>query len=83
MTLAACVAHAPLGQHDLIMANTTSIGQAGLQGWRVKVADAVAAPVSQRTPFNEDQVRGLVGVTFFVLSVMYIVKTVKTVAGRT
>ena len=58
------------------MASATRIGTAGLQGWRRKVGDAVAEPVAQRTPLGGEQVRALVGATFFVLSVMYVVKTV-------
>ena len=58
------------------MASPTEIGQAGLQGWREKVGDGVASPIAKRTPFGEDQIRGAVGALFFVLSVMYIVKTI-------
>ena len=64
------------------MATATQVGQAGLQGWREKVADGVAAPVSERTPLGEDQVRALIGGAFFVLSVLYVVKTLKVAAGR-
>lgn len=59
------------------MATATGVGQAGLQGWREKVADGVAGPVAQRTPLGEDQVRALIGGAFFVLSVIYIVQAVK------
>jgi hypothetical protein len=52
------------------------MGQAGLQGWREKVADAVSEPVAKRAPLDEDQVRGFIGGAFFVLSVIYVVKTV-------
>jgi hypothetical protein len=58
------------------MASPTEIGQAGLQGWREKVGDGVASPIAKRTSFDEDQVRGAIGVLFFVLSVMYVVKTI-------
>lgn len=58
------------------MASAAQIATAGLQGWRRKVADAVAEPVAQRTPLANEQVRAAVGALFFVLSVMYIVKTV-------
>ena len=58
------------------MANPTQMGQAGLQGWREKVADAVAEPVAKRAPLDEDQVRAFIGGAFFVLSVIYVVKTV-------
>jgi len=60
------------------MASATRIGTAGLQGWRRKVGDAVAEPVAQRTPLGREQVRALVGALFFVLSVMYVVKTVSS-----
>ena len=64
------------------MTTATQVGQAGLQGWREKVADGVAAPVSNRTPLGEDHVRALIGGAFFVLSVLYVVKTLKAAAGR-
>jgi hypothetical protein len=58
------------------MATATQLGQAGLQGWREKLADGVAEPVARRAPLDADQVRALLGAVFFVLSVLYIVKTV-------
>jgi hypothetical protein len=57
------------------MASTTELGKAGLQGWREKVADGVANPVSSKTPLDEDQVRAAIGALFFVLAVLYVVKT--------
>ena len=57
------------------MTSLTRIGHAGLQGWRKKVADVLAGPVSSRTPAGEEHVRALVGATFFALAVMYVVKT--------
>ena len=62
------------------MPSYTDVAQAGLQGWRKKVADGVAGPLSGRTPLSEDQARALLGATFFVLSVLYVVKTSTTVA---
>ena len=64
------------------MSNATQIGQAGLQGWREKVADGVAAPVSKRTPLDEDQVRAAIGALFFVLSVVYVGQAVKAARAR-
>jgi hypothetical protein len=58
------------------MATATQVGQAGLQGWRVKVADGIAEPVARRAPLEADQVRALLGAVFFVLSVLYVAKTV-------
>lgn len=64
------------------MTTATQVGHAGLQGWREKVADGVAEPVSNRTPLDEDQVRAIIGGAFFVLSIMYVVKTVRAAAAR-
>ena len=49
------------------MATATRLGQAGLQGWREKVADGIAEPVARRA---------LLGGIFFALSVLYVVKTI-------
>lgn len=58
------------------MQTPTQLGTAGLQGWRAKAADAVAEPLAQRSPLDEEQVRAAIGALFFVLAVMYVVKTV-------
>ncbi len=58
------------------MAKATELGQAGLQGWREKVADGISQPVANRAPLEEDQVRAVLGAAFFVLSVLYVVKTI-------
>jgi hypothetical protein len=52
------------------------LGRAGLQGWRSKVADAAGPLVARRTPFSEDEVKATLGAVFFVLSVVYVVRTV-------
>jgi hypothetical protein len=62
--------------------SATQIGTAGLQGWRRKVGDAVAEPLAQRTPLGSEQIRAAVGALFFVLSVMYVVKTVSIAARQ-
>jgi hypothetical protein len=64
------------------MATATEMGQAGLQGWREKVADVVSEPVAKRAPLEEDQVRAAIGALFFVLSVMYVFKTVTGVVKQ-
>lgn len=58
------------------MATATELGQTGLQGWREKVADGVSQPVAKRAPLDEDQVRAAIGAVFFVLAVIYVVKTI-------
>ncbi len=58
------------------MATVTELGQAGLSGWREKVADGISQPVADRAPIEEDQVRAVVGAAFFVLAVIYVAKTI-------
>jgi hypothetical protein len=58
------------------MATATQLGQTGLQGWREKVADGISQPVAKRAPLEEDQVRAVVGAVFFVLALIYVVKTI-------
>ena len=62
--------------------DAVAFGKAGLQGWRAKVGDAVAGPLSQRSPLTDEQVRAVVGGLFFVLSLIYVVGTVKRLARR-
>ncbi len=62
--------------------DTVSIANAALKGWRAKVADAVARPVSRQTRLTDDQVRAAVGASFFVLSMVYVVGTIRRLASR-
>jgi hypothetical protein len=64
------------------MPTATQAGQAGLQGWRVKVADGIAKPVSDHTKLSEDQVRAVVGAAFFILAVIYVANTLRALAQQ-
>ena len=57
------------------MTTATELGQTGLQGWREKVADGISPSVARRAPVAEDQVRALIGAAFFILAVIYVLKT--------
>lgn len=59
-----------------------AVGKAGLKGWRAKAADAVATPVASRSSFSDDQVRAAVGAAFFALAVVYVVGSMRRMAGR-
>ena len=61
--------------------DAVSFGQAGLQGWRVRVADAVATPVARHSGLSEEQARAAAGALFFVLSLVYVVGTIRRIAG--
>ncbi len=60
------------------MVDPRRVGQAGLKGWRQKVAARVASPIAQRTPLSEADARALIGAIFFALSLIYVAKTSKT-----
>jgi hypothetical protein len=64
------------------MTTATRAGQAGLQGWRAKLADKVAGPVANHTKLDEDQVRGLVGAAFLILAVIYIANAVRALVQQ-
>jgi hypothetical protein len=57
------------------MAKTQTL-EAGLVGWREKLATRVDKPVSKRTPLNADQVRAILGAIFFVSSALYVTRAV-------
>lgn len=58
------------------------LGEAGLKGWRARVADAVAGPVARNSRFDVEQVRNLVGLLFLVLAITYVVSAARQVARR-
>jgi hypothetical protein len=62
------------------MPKTEHFGHAGLTGWRETVADKVASPVAGKTKASEDQVRAIVGATFFLLSLYYVVTSIGRMA---
>ncbi len=59
------------------------IGQAGLVGWREKVADSLSGPVVRRTPATEDQMRAVFGALFALLATMYLVKVARQLSRQT
>jgi hypothetical protein len=58
------------------------LGKSAAIGWRSKVADTVANPVSRVAPVEPDQVRAAVGATFFVLSLYYVIQTSRRAAQQ-
>jgi hypothetical protein len=64
------------------MADLKDIGTAGLKGWRAKVGDGLAGPVSERTPLDADAVRAAVGFLFFALATVYVATTGAEIARR-
>ena len=59
-----------------------ALGKSAATGWRARVADAVANPVSRLAPVEPDQVRAAVGATFFVLSLYYVLQTSRRAAHQ-
>ncbi len=58
------------------------LGEAGLQGWRGRVADRLAPAISRRTSFDVDHVRRAIGGLFLVLALLYLVKASRDLASR-
>jgi hypothetical protein len=50
------------------------LGQAGLVGWRRKIGERIAEPVSHRTGLSFDQAMAIVGGIFFLLTVRRMVR---------
>ena len=55
----------------------TPLHRSALVGWRGKVSEALAGPVSHRTPLPAEQVRVALALAFFASSVFYVVATVR------
>jgi hypothetical protein len=55
---------------------TTQTLEAGLVGWRERVAKKVEKPVSKRTPLKGEHVRAILGAIFFVSSALYVGRSI-------
>jgi hypothetical protein len=54
------------------------VGQAGLHGWKQRVAETVA----RRVPVRDDYVRTALGLLFVGLSLKYLAQTARELAAR-
>jgi hypothetical protein len=57
--------------------NKTQTLEAGLIGWRERLAKKIDKPVAKRTPLTVQQVRALLGALFFVKSALYVGKSIR------
>jgi hypothetical protein len=57
--------------------NKTQTLEAGLVGWRSRLAEKVEKPVSKRTPLKKAQVRAILGGLFFLSSAIYISRSIR------
>lgn len=62
--------------------NARRLGEAGLQGWRAKLADRAAPAIARRTSFDADQVRKVIGGLFLALAVLYVTKSTRELLRR-
>jgi hypothetical protein len=53
------------------------LGQAGLVGWRRRVGERIAAPLSRYTRLTLDQALALVGAVFFALTLRRFVRMLR------
>ena len=54
--------------------DANKLGQAGLVGWRRKVGERVAEPLSRHTRLTVDQAMAAVGAAFFLLTLWRFVR---------
>ena len=62
--------------------NKTQTLEAGLVGWRGRLARRIEKPVSKRTPLTANQVRAILGALFFVKSALYVARSVRLAVKR-
>jgi len=51
--------------------------EAGLVGWRERLAQKIDKPVAKRTPLTVQQVRAILGALFFVKSALYVGRSIR------
>ena len=51
---------------------TTKTLEAGLVGWRERLANKVDKPVSRRTPLKSQQIRAILGALFVINAALYL-----------
>lgn len=57
--------------------NKTQTLEAGLVGWRNRLASRIEKPVSKRTPLDAKQIRAILGGLFFLSSALYVGRAVR------
>ena len=62
--------------------DTKQIGDAGLHGWKGRVAERAAAAADRKTPASGDQVRAAFAIAFFLFSLVYVLRTIAELARR-
>jgi hypothetical protein len=55
----------------------TALGEASLKGWKGRVVRPAADVVARRTRYSADQIRAVVGLALFALSVYVLGSTVR------
>jgi hypothetical protein len=58
------------------------VGRAGLHGWKRRVSERVAEPVSRRTPWSREAIEAAFGVVWFALSLRYVLRTLAALRRR-
>lgn len=56
--------------------NRDKVAGAALRGWRGRVAEGVAGPISERSGLSPEQARSLLALIFFAASAYYVASTV-------
>lgn len=62
--------------------DTKRIGDAGLHGWKGRVAERAADTADRKTPASGDQVRAAFAIAFFLFSLVYVLRTIAELARQ-
>jgi hypothetical protein len=57
--------------------NKTQTLEAGLVGWRERLAERIEKPVTRRTRLDGKQLRAILGALFFVKSAVYVGRAIR------
>jgi hypothetical protein len=58
------------------------LGEAGLHGWKGRVAERAADVADRKTPASRDAVRAVLGFALFTTSLVYVLRTIAELARR-
>jgi hypothetical protein len=57
-----------------VQVNVTEMGKVGLGGWRRRAADVVARPLAERSKFDEDEIKAIIGAIFLAYTIYRLVR---------
>jgi hypothetical protein len=57
-----------------VRVNVTEMGKVGLNGWRGRAAGVVARPLAERSPFDEEEIKAVIGAIFLAYTIYRLIR---------